>query len=70
MGKGMGWGISLLSDRLNLDQPFADPSFYAAHHVSSNLDLSTARLEALFQAAGERFVSLEEGMNELVSSPS
>jgi nucleoside-diphosphate-sugar epimerase len=65
MGKGMGWGISLLSDRLNLDQPFADPSFYAAHHVSSNLDLSTARLEALFRAGGRDFVTLEDGMERL-----
>ncbi len=65
MAKGMGWGVSALSNVLNLNQPFADPSFYAAHHVSSNLDLSTARLEALFHAAGRDFVTLEDGMQEL-----
>ncbi len=64
-GRTLGRFVSLVSDTLNLDQPFMDPSFYAVHHVSSDMDFSNRRLRELFTAAGLSLVSLEEGMREV-----
>lgn len=69
VGRALGRAVSLISDALNLEQPFMDPSFYAAHHVSSNLDFDSRRLQGLFAAAGRSFVTLEEGVRELAEEP-
>ncbi|MBP5321950.1 MAG: hypothetical protein J6334_13315, partial [Kiritimatiellae bacterium] len=45
-GYAMGVCSSGLSRLLRRTRPLFDPSFYAAHHVASNLDFSDARLRA------------------------
>ena len=56
---GCGWVlgglISGVSNLLNLNHPFTDPSLYALRSVSHNLDFSDARLRALFSCADEPF---------------
>ena len=42
-----GWVVSVVSNLLNLKQPFTDPSLYALYSISSNLDFSNARCEEL-----------------------
>ena len=32
---------------MKLKQPVFDPTFYAVHHVSSNLDMSSAKMEEI-----------------------
>jgi nucleoside-diphosphate-sugar epimerase len=66
LGGAMGRVVSLLSDALKLDQPFLDPSFYAVHHVSSNLDFDNRRLRELFAAADRTLITQEEGVREMV----
>lgn len=65
LGHAMGWAVSLVSNAMNLDHPFMDPSLYAAHSVSSDLDFSNQRLRELFAAAGWPLLTLEEGVREL-----
>lgn len=65
LAKAMGLAVSMVSDALNLEEPFTDPSFYAAHHISSNLDFSNRRLREMIDLAGRSLVSLEEGLKEL-----
>ena len=45
-GYALGALSSGLSNLLRLTHPVFDPSFYAAHHVASDLDFSDARLRA------------------------
>jgi len=66
LGHAMGWAVSLGSNAMKLDQPFMDPSLYAAHSVSSNLDFSNQRLRKLFAGAGWPLFTLEEGVRELL----
>ena len=48
IGKVVGWMSTTLSNMLNKKDPIFDPTFYAVHHVSSNLDFSSEKmLEAL-----------------------
>ena len=50
IGKFIGFISTILSNALNLNQPIYDPTFYAVHHVSSNLDFKSDRmLEAIKQ---------------------
>jgi nucleoside-diphosphate-sugar epimerase len=43
-GKILGFISSTLSNILGLRQPLFDPTFYAVHHVSSNLDFSADKM--------------------------
>lgn len=67
-GRLMGSVISAVSTALNLDHPFADPSYYALYSVSRNLDFSNRRMNALFAGAGRRPVTREEGLKELTGA--
>jgi nucleoside-diphosphate-sugar epimerase len=69
LGRAMGRIVSVVSDALKLDQPFLDPSFYALHHVSSNLDFDNRRMRRLFATAGRAVVTQEEGVREMVDTP-
>ena len=51
------WMSTLLSRALGRDDPLLDPSWYALHSVSSNLDFSSRKLQDLFARHGEEFVS-------------
>ena len=48
-GKALGAVSSFLSNLLHTKQPVFDPSFYAVHHVSSNLDFSSAKMEQILK---------------------
>lgn len=65
IGQGFGSMVSGLSNWLNCEHPFADPSLYALHSVSSNLDFSNARFLKLLAQAGRSVVSRDEGIREL-----
>ena len=65
VGQGVGAVVSVLSNLLNLKQPFADPSFYAVYAVSHNLDFSNRRLKDLASSAGRVLVTREAGLREL-----
>lgn len=65
VGQCMGLVVSAVSNLLNLERPFADPSFYALYAVSHNLDFSNARMKQLSQAADRSRVSREDGIREL-----
>ena len=45
VGKLLGFISTGLSNALNLKDPIFDPTFYAVHHVSSNLDFSSKKME-------------------------
>lgn len=64
-GRALGAAVSAVSDLLNLDRPFMDPSLYALYAANKNLDFGNARLKALLAAAGRRLVTRDEGMAEL-----
>lgn len=65
LGRALGRAVTLISNTMKLDRPFMDPSFYAVHHVSSDLDFDNQRMKELFAAGGRRLHSREEGMREL-----
>ncbi len=44
VGKFVGLFSTTLSNMLNLKEPIFDPTFYAVHHVSSNLDFTCDRM--------------------------
>ena len=44
VGKLIGFISTTISNTLNLKDPIFDPTFYAVHHVSSNLDFSSDRM--------------------------
>lgn len=44
VGKLIGLVSMVLSNALKLKQPLFDPTFYAVHHVSSNLDFSSEKM--------------------------
>ncbi|MBN2685005.1 MAG: NAD(P)-dependent oxidoreductase [Pontiellaceae bacterium] len=64
-GQLIGGLISTLSNLLNLDRPFADPSYYALYSVSRNLDFGNRRMNELFARAERRVVTRAEGLDEL-----
>jgi len=66
LGRATGRAVSLISNALNLNRPFLDPSLYAAQHVSSNLDFDSRRLQELFAAAQRPLLSQAEGIQEMV----
>ena len=65
IGQCVGSVISGISNMLNLDRPFADPSFYALYAVSHNLDFSNKRMKQLVAEVGCSLFTREEGVREL-----
>jgi nucleoside-diphosphate-sugar epimerase len=65
LGRIFGATVSAVSNALNLDRPFVDPSHYALYAVSRNLDFSNARMRTLFAAAGRQPITLAAGLAEL-----
>lgn len=57
--------VSAISNLFNLSRPFADPSLYALYSVSRNLDFSNETFLRLATDAGEKLVTLDEGLREL-----
>lgn len=45
IGKVLGFISTAISNILGLTHPIFDPTFYAVHHVSSNLDFSSKKME-------------------------
>ena len=45
IGKLLGFISTTLSNMLNKRHPIFDPTFYAVHHVSSNLDFSSEKMQ-------------------------
>lgn len=66
-GRCLGCFISAVSNLLNLDKPFADPSYYALYSVSHQLDFGHARMKALFERAGRIPITREQGLRELAA---
>jgi len=44
-GKMLGFVSTVLSNLMNKRDPIFDPTYYAVHHVSSNLDFSSEKME-------------------------
>jgi nucleoside-diphosphate-sugar epimerase len=65
IGYLIGAAVSAISNVLNLDHPFMDPSLYALYSVSRNLDFSNESFRSLTVIAGENIVTLEKGVQEL-----
>ncbi len=65
IGYIIGSVVSFISDLLNLDHPFMDPSLYALYSVSRNLDFSNSKLQNLFTEAGITMFTREDGIREL-----
>ena len=42
---------------LNRKDPLFDPTFYAVHHVSSNLDFSSEKMEKAIHMLDEKLVT-------------
>ncbi len=57
--------ITLVSNLLNLSQPFVDPSHYALLSVTSNLDFSNQRFLELMERGGVKPVTFADGVCEL-----
>jgi len=68
-GAAIGRPVSLASNLLNRSRPLTDPSHYALHAVSANLDFSNARLRRLFADSGRPMITREEGLRELRATP-
>jgi len=65
IGKLIGSVVSWISNLLNLDHPFTDPSIYALYSVSSNLDFSNDCLLHLLELSGRTIVTRDQGFAEL-----
>lgn len=65
VGYVVGAVVSGISNLLNLEHPFMDPSLYALYAVSRNLDFSNKRFRALAVSSEENMVTLEQGVQEL-----
>ncbi len=46
-GKLIGLMSTVLSNLLKMKHPISDPTYYAVHHVSSNLDFSSEKMEKI-----------------------
>lgn len=66
VGQVFGAVISGISDALNLNHPFTDPSLYALYSVSCNLNFSNDALLHLLDRANCKLVTRDEGVKELV----
>ncbi len=54
VGKLLGAISTILSNLLGLRDPIFDPTFYAVHHVSSNLDFSGKKMEDAIKTLEEK----------------
>ncbi|RPI79134.1 MAG: SDR family NAD(P)-dependent oxidoreductase [Desulfobacteraceae bacterium] len=68
LGKAFGGVVSLVSNLFNLDRPITDPSLYALHIVSSNLDFDNQRFVQIMKKVGRHVWTREEGIVELRKS--
>jgi hypothetical protein len=68
VGQCFGAVVSGISNLLNLDRPFADPSFYALYAVSHNLDFSNRRMKHLIARSGYALTTRERGAHELAAA--
>lgn len=66
VGYIIGAFVSAISNVLNLDRPFTDPSLYALYSVSRNLNFSNQKLQDLFEQAGRQMFTKQNGINELL----
>ncbi len=57
--------ISTISNLLNLDHPFTDPSLYALYSVSHNLDFGNQRMQELFHAYNKPITICDVGVATL-----
>lgn len=57
--------ITFVSRLLNLKKPLIDPSYYALHSVSCNLDFSNERFLQLVEKSNNKMVTYDEGVKEL-----
>lgn len=57
IGKLLGFISTSLSNMLNRRDPLFDPTFYAVHHVSSNLDFSSEKMEKAIHMLDEKLVT-------------
>lgn len=55
-GKILGFISTTISNLCRMRDPLFDPTFYAVHHVSSNLDFSSAKMEKAIQMLDEILV--------------
>lgn len=53
-GKLIGLISTTLSNLLKLKDPIFDPTFYAVHHVSSNLDFSSKKMEEAIKTLNQK----------------
>lgn len=53
LGKLIGFVSTTLSNLLGLKEPLFDPTFYAVHHVSSNLDFSCKKMKSAIEMLEE-----------------
>lgn len=65
LGRLVGALVSGVSNLLDLDHPFMDPSLYALYAVSRNLDFSSGAFRRLAADAGEKIVTRDQGVAEL-----
>ena len=54
VGKLIGFISTTISNLLGLKDPIFDPTFYAVHHVSSNLDFSSEKMEEAIKTLEEK----------------
>ncbi len=68
IGQCIGAVVSGFSNLFNMNRPFADPSFYAVHAVSHNLDFSNRRMKELFAKAGIPLKTREQGIQAIAEN--
>lgn len=54
VGKLLGFISTSLSNLMNKKDPIFDPTFYAVHHVSSNLDFSSEKMQKAIKTLEEK----------------
>ena len=59
VGKLIGFMSTTMSNLLKLRDPIFDPTFYAVHHVSSNLDFSSKKMEEAIKTLEEKHVLIK-----------
>lgn len=68
----LGWPVGAistgLSNLMHRDRPLFDPTLYSLSSVSHNLDFACDKLQRLFAAHGETFVTRDAGLAELAAN--
>lgn len=65
IGEALGRTVSGVSNALNLDRPFTDPSAYALKAATSNVDLGNRKLRDLLGKTERSMVSRDQGVEQL-----